>query len=45
MYGLHGLDMEMLAVYPIGITYAGLWAARKVLEHRLREAGIEGVLE
>ena len=30
MFGLHRLDLGMLALYLIGITFAGLWTARKV---------------
>jgi len=30
MHGLHALDFTTLVLYLIGITFAGLWAARKV---------------
>ena len=30
MFGLHSLDLFTLLIYLVGVTFAGLWAARKI---------------
>ena len=30
MFGLHSLDLLTLALYLAGVTFTGLWVARKV---------------